>query len=139
MVVYGIEWACWGMPSEGAFRLTGTHEDVKEWIVRNIQRIIPGGGRVISVEYEIPGHGIADILAEDASGRKIVIEVKRQCADLHAVSQLRRYADALNAGGILVAPCFTSGARRLAREYGFQLVTLDPSDLSPPGTAGGAN
>ena len=125
VIIHDIEWACWGRPSEGLFRLNGTHDDLKNRIARNITRYIPGG-KVIGVEYEIPGHGIADIVAIDGEGRKWVIEVKRQCADLQAVSQLKRYVDALGASGMLVAPCFTSGARELALKYGFRLVEEEP-------------
>ena len=119
--LFEVEWACWGWPSEGYFKLNGTHDDLKYRIANNIGRYIPNA-RVIGIEYEIPGRGIADIVAIDGEGRKWVIEVKRQCADLHAVSQLKRYVEALNARGLLVAPCFTSGARELAARYGFRIV-----------------
>ena len=119
--LHAIEWACWGWPSEGQFRLNGTHDELKYRIANNIGKYIPGG-RLVGIEYEIPGHGIADIVAIDGEGRKWVVEVKRQCADLHAVSQLKRYTEALNARGLLVAPCFTSGARELAVKYGFRII-----------------
>ncbi len=125
--IYEVEWACWGgLPSEGRFELRGTHDDLKLYIANNIGKYLPGG-RVIGIEYEVPGFGIADIIATTPpDGAKWVIEVKRQCADLQAISQLKRYTEALKAKGLLVAPCFTSGARELARKYGFKLVEEAP-------------
>ncbi len=124
IIIHSIEWACWGVANEGSFRLTGTHDDLKYRIANNISRYIPGA-RVVGVEVPINGAGVADIVAE-VNGVKYVIEVKRQCAGLEAVSQLKRYTEALNARGVLVAPCFSSGARVKAREYGFRLIEEQP-------------
>jgi predicted RecB family endonuclease len=65
---------------------------------------------------------VADVVA-DCGGARVIIEVKRGIVDLNAVSQLKRYVDAVpGSRGILVGSWFTSGAVELARELGFRVV-----------------
>ena len=42
-------------------------------------------------QEEVFRKGVVDILAEDAKGRLVVIELKRRQADYNAVMQLQRY------------------------------------------------
>ncbi|RLF79289.1 endonuclease NucS, partial [Thermococci archaeon] len=76
-------------------------------------------------------HGIVDILGKDKNGNIVVLEFKRRRADLHAVSQLKRYVETIreeyeNVRGILVAPSLTSGARRLLEKEGLEFKKLKP-------------
>jgi RecB family endonuclease NucS len=77
-----------------------------------------------------------DIYGEDARGRTVVVELKRRRVGPDAVSQLRRYVEAIQQDlhadtvvrGILVAPSVTDRARRLLATHGLELVALDPGD-----------
>jgi len=121
--IHDVAWVEVAIANEGDFRLQGTHEDVKEWVVKNLPRVTGcQNARLVGTEVPLNGHGVADVVA-DCGGTRVVIEVKRGIVDLNAVSQLKRYVDALpNAKGVLVGAWFTSGALELARELGFRIV-----------------
>ncbi|ARS91615.1 hypothetical protein B1756_00835 [Natrarchaeobaculum aegyptiacum] len=79
--------------------------------------------------------GPVDVYGEDAAGRTVVVELKSRRAGPDAVSQLRRYVDALDRDlhaettvrGVLVAPSVTSRADRLLARYGLEFVALEGS------------
>jgi RecB family endonuclease NucS len=121
--IHDVAWVEVAIASEGEFKLQGSHEDVKDWVVINLPRVTNcPNARLIGTEVPLNGHGVADVVA-DCNGARIIIEVKRGVVDLNAVSQLKRYVDALpNAKGVLVGAWFTSGALELARELGFRVV-----------------
>jgi len=123
ITLHEVAWVETAIANEGDFRLQGTHEDVKDWVVRNLPRVTGcQNARLIGTEVLLNGHGVADVVA-DCGGTRVVIEVKRGIVDLNAVSQLKRYVDAVpNAKGVLVGAWFTSGALELARELGFRIV-----------------
>lgn len=78
--------------------------------------------------------GAVDIYGEDSAGRAVVVELKRRRVGPDAVSQLRRYVDALERDlhadaavrGILVAPSVTDRASRLLSDHGLEFVSLEP-------------
>jgi len=123
ITLYEVAWVETAIASEGEFKLEGSHEDVKTWVVRNLARVTGcQNARLIGTEVPLNGHGVADVVA-DCNGVRVVIEVKRGIVDLNAVSQLKRYVDALpGSRGVLVGSWFTSGAIELAREFGFRVV-----------------
>jgi len=123
ITLHEVAWIETAIASEGDFRLQGSHEDVKDWVIRNLARVTNcPNARLVGTEVPLNGHGVADVVA-DCNGIRIIIEVKRGVVDLNAVSQLKRYVDALpNAKGVLVGAWFTSGAVELARELGFRIV-----------------
>jgi len=123
VTLHEVAWVETAIASEGDFRLQGTHEDVKDWVIRNLARVTGcQGARLVGTEVPLNGHGVADVVA-DCNGARVIIEVKRGVVDLNAVSQLKRYVDAVpNAKGVLVGAWFTSGAIELARELGFRVV-----------------
>jgi RecB family endonuclease NucS len=109
--------------------LTGSEAEMAELIFRNPELIEPGF-KPLFREKPIR-HGIVDILGKDSRGNVVVLELKRRRADLHAVSQLKRYVEALreehgNVRGILVAPSLTSGARKLLEEEGLEFRKVEP-------------
>ena len=128
ITLHKIAWIETAIASEGNFELHGSHEDVKEWVVENLAKVTNcPSARLVGTEVPLNNHGIADIIAE-CDGNKIIIEVKRGIVDLNAVSQLKRYVNAMpEAKGILVGAWFTSGALELAREFGFR--TIEISDI----------
>ncbi len=114
--------------------LTGSEAEMAEMIFETPELIEPGF-KPLFREKDI-GHGIVDILGRDASGNLVVLELKRRRAELHAVSQLKRYVEALreehgeSVRGILVAPSLTSGARKLLEKENLEFRRLEPPKRS---------
>ncbi len=109
--------------------LTGSEAEMAELIFENPDVIEPGF-RPLYRERPIR-HGIVDVLGVDREGNLVVLELKRRRADLHAVSQLKRYVETLreeheNVRGILVAPSLTSGAKKLLEKEGLEFRKLEP-------------
>lgn len=94
--------------------------------------LLEPGFTPLATERETPA-GPVDVYGEDASGRTVVLELKSRRAGPDAVSQLRRYVDALERDlhvettvrGILVAPSVTARADRLLARYGLEFVALE--------------
>ncbi|WP_297070090.1 endonuclease NucS [Thermococcus sp.] len=110
--------------------LTGSEAEMAEMIFESPELIEPGF-KPLFREKQIR-HGIVDILGKDSQGNPVVLELKRRRAELHAVSQLKRYVEALkdeygkDVRGILVAPSLTSGAKRLLEKEGLEFRKLEP-------------
>ncbi|AIU69275.1 hypothetical protein TEU_02360 [Thermococcus eurythermalis] len=109
--------------------LTGSEAEMAELIFENPEVIEPGF-KPLYREKPIK-HGIVDVLGVDRDGNLVVLELKRRRADLHAVSQLKRYVETLreeheNVRGILVAPSLTSGAKKLLEKEGLEFRKLEP-------------
>ncbi|ASJ01614.1 endonuclease NucS [Thermococcus gorgonarius] len=109
--------------------LTGSEAEMAELIFEQPEVIEPGF-KPLYREKPIK-HGIVDILGVDREGNIVVLELKRRRADLHAVSQLKRYVETLreeyeNVRGILVAPSLTSGAKKLLEKEGLEFRKLQP-------------
>ena len=109
--------------------LTGSEAEMAELIFESPEVIEPGF-RPLYREKPIK-HGIVDVLGVDREGNIVVLELKRRRADLHAVSQLKRYVETLkeeheNVRGILVAPSLTSGAKKLLEKEGLEFRKLEP-------------
>lgn len=114
--------------------LTGSEAEMAELIFENPGLIEPGF-KPLFREKPIK-HGIVDILGRDSDGNLVVLELKRRRAELHAVSQLKRYVEALreehgeSVRGILVAPSLTSGAKKLLEKEGLEFRKLEPPKRS---------
>lgn len=114
--------------------LTGSEAEMAEMIFENPELIEPGF-KPLFREKDI-GHGIVDILGRDSCGNLVVLELKRRRAELHAVSQLKRYVEALreehgeSVRGILVAPSLTSGAKKLLEKENLEFRRLEPPKRS---------
>lgn len=109
--------------------LTGSEAEMADLIFEN-PSLIEEGFRPLFKEKPIK-HGIVDVLGRDKDGNIIILELKRRRADLHAVSQLKRYVEAMReeyerVRGILVAPSLTSGARKLLEKEGLEFRKLAP-------------
>ncbi|WP_457752507.1 endonuclease NucS [Thermococcus sp.] len=112
-----------------ALALTGSEAEMLEMLFNNPEMIEPGF-KALFKEKDI-GRGIVDLLGRDANGNLVVVELKRRKADLHAVSQLKRYVEALkkeseNVRGILVAPSITEGAKKLLEKEGLEFRAIKP-------------
>jgi len=109
--------------------LTGSEAEMAELIFENPEVIEPGF-KPLYREKPIK-HGIVDVLGVDKDGSLVVLELKRRRADLHAVSQLKRYVETLReehekVRGILVAPSLTSGAKKLLEKESLEFRKLEP-------------
>ncbi|RLF76007.1 endonuclease NucS [Thermococci archaeon] len=109
--------------------LMGSEAEMRDYIFENPE-VIEEGFKVLFKEKPIK-HGIVDLLGRDKDGNLVVLELKRRRADLHAVSQLKRYVEDLkeehgNVRGILVAPSLTSGAKKLLEKEGLEFRRVKP-------------
>jgi hypothetical protein len=75
--------------------------------------------------------GPVDILAQDASGRSVAVELKRN-GDIDGVEQLTRYLELMNrdphlapVSGVFAAQTIKPQARRLAEDRGIRCLLLD--------------
>ncbi len=81
--------------------------------------------------------GAIDILAQDAQGRVVAIELKRRTAGLDAVTQLVRYVKQLSQRkntkirGLLCAPEITPNALKMLEEEGLEYFKLDYEISNP--------
>ena len=114
--------------------VTGTEADLKERILED-PALVESGFTPLATERETPA-GAVDIYGEDATGRTVVVELKRRRVGPDAVGQLDRYVDALkrdlHAGtavrGVLVAPSVTDRARQLLAKKGLEFVSVEPTE-----------
>jgi len=109
--------------------LTGSEAEMADLIFEN-PSLIEEGFKPLFREKPIK-HGIVDVLGRDKHGNLVVLELKRRRADLHAVSQLKRYVESLreehgNVRGILIAPSITAGAKKLLEKEGLEFKKLNP-------------
>lgn len=127
--------------------LSGTHEDLRDRILEDPDRVEPGF-RVVEAERGTSA-GAVDLYGEDAGGNPVVVEIKRSRSGPEAVGQLRRYGDAVERDladergdsdeadvtvrGVLVAPSATDTARRLLEQDGMAFVSLAPDPDSRDG------
>ncbi|MCU4924392.1 endonuclease NucS [Halobacteria archaeon AArc-dxtr1] len=114
--------------------VVGTEADLRGRILDD-PSLLEAGFRPLATERATPA-GAVDIYGEDDEGRPVVVELKRRRVGPDAVSQLRRYVDALSRDlhadaavrGILVAPSVTDRAERLLAEHGLEFVSLAPTE-----------
>ncbi|MDG5819330.1 endonuclease NucS [Natronococcus sp. A-GB7] len=112
----------------------GTEEDLRQRILEE-PTLLEVGFTPLATERDTPA-GAVDIYGEDSAGRSVVVELKRRRVGPDAVSQLRRYVDALerdlhadaSVRGILVAPSVTDRAERLLARHDLEFVALEPTD-----------
>ncbi len=112
--------------------VVGTEADLRDRLLEEPDLLEPGFCP-LATERETTA-GAIDLYGEDREGRTVVVELKRRRVGPDAVSQLRRYVDAVEADlhteavirGILVAPSVTDRADRLLRRHGLEFVALEP-------------
>lgn len=124
------------MRESGDFDLVGSEADLRDRILDDPDLLEPGF-TPLATERKTPA-GAIDLYGEDATGRSVVVELKRRRVGPDAVSQLRRYVDALardlhdeaEIRGILVAPSLTDRGTRLLAQHDLEFVSLEPTDNS---------
>jgi len=139
---YDVEFVkAFEMEDTSDLRLFGSEAELSKELMQDLSFIEQG---LKPSNQECPFRkGIVDILAEDAKGNLVVIEVKRRKADFKAVSQLFRYMKdvekmkGMKTRGILVAPEIQKSALEMLEEYGLEFARLDFEIGNPKATIKG--
>jgi len=107
----------------------GVEADLQKLLAEQIE-LLGDGTRLVRREY-MTAIGPVDILATDASGASIAVEIKRR-GDIDGVEQLTRYLELMNrdpllapVAGVFAAQEIRPQARTLALDRGIRCVTLD--------------
>lgn len=108
----------------------GAESELQRLVAEQLDMVLGEGHRLIRREYPT-AIGPVDILATDAHGTTVAIEIKRR-GDIDGVEQLTRYLELLNrdpllapVAGVLAAQEIKPQARTLAGDRGILCVTLD--------------
>ena len=112
-------------------QIIGTEKDMSQMIYEN-PLLISEDFRPLSME-EHTKYGFIDVFGHDKAGNLVIVECKRYCADLSAVTQLRRYVEKIkhlrgtdNVLGIIAAPKITENAKQMLEDWGFSFVPVEP-------------
>ncbi len=110
---------------------------VKDGVEAHLQRLLAthittlGPGYSLVRREHMTAIGPVDILARDASGSSVAVEIKRR-GDLDGVEQLTRYLELMNrdphlapVSGVFAAQEIRPQARTLAEDRGIRCVVLD--------------
>ncbi|NMA44357.1 MAG: endonuclease NucS [Candidatus Diapherotrites archaeon] len=117
------------LPESNDIRLVGSEKELNEALMEDLSFLETGLKPINQQQYFRTG--ICDIIAEDAKGRLVVIELKRRQADYSAVTQLKRYAETvqkmkgIKTRGILLAPSIRKSALELLKKYGLEYFSYD--------------
>ena len=107
----------------------GVEADLQRLLAEQINRL--GEGHTLIRREYMTAIGPVDILARDASGTTVAVELKRR-GDIDGVEQLTRYLELLNRDpllapvkGVFAAQQIKPQARVLAEDRGITCLTLD--------------
>ena len=107
----------------------GVEADLQRLLAEQIE-VLGEGYRLVRREY-MTAIGPVDILAKDADGGSVAVEIKRR-GDIDGVEQLTRYLELMNrdpllapVAGVFAAQEIKPQARTLATDRGIRCVTLD--------------
>ncbi len=117
------------LPESNDLRLVGSEKELNDALMDDLSFLEAGLKPINQQQYFRTG--ICDIIAEDAKGRLVVIELKRRQADYGAVTQLKRYAEevqkmkGVETRGILLAPSIRKSALDLLKKYDLEYFSYD--------------
>lgn len=107
----------------------GVEADLQRLLAEQIE-LLGDGYQLVRREY-MTAIGPVDILAKDAGGGSVAVEIKRR-GDIDGVEQLTRYLELMNrdpllapVAGVFAAQEIKPQARTLATDRGIRCVTLD--------------
>lgn len=108
---------------------SGVEADLQRLLAEQIELLGPGS-RLVRREYPT-AIGPVDILARDAAGASVAVEIKRR-GDIDGVEQLTRYLELMNRDpllapvtGVFAAQEIKPQARTLAEDRGIRCLLLD--------------
>lgn len=111
--------------------VAGTEEDMSNMLYENPE-MIEDGFKPVSREEQTK-YGFIDVFGVDKDGTLTIVECKRYCADLSAVTQLRRYVEKMMVSkgitkirGILAAPKITENAQKMLEDWGYEFKSIKP-------------
>ena len=111
----------------------GVEADLQRLLAEQIE-LLGEGHTLVRREY-MTAIGPVDILARDAGGASVAVEIKRR-GDIDGVEQLTRYLELLNrdpmiapVSGVFAAQQIKPQARTLAQDRGIRCVVLDYDQL----------
>jgi hypothetical protein len=111
--------------------VAGTEEDMSNMLYDQPE-LIEEGFHPVSREEQTK-YGFIDVFGTDKDGNLTIVECKRYCADLSAVTQLRRYVEKMMVSkgvtkirGILAAPKITENAQKMLEDWGFEFKAIKP-------------
>ena len=107
----------------------GVESDLQRLLAEQID-LLGDGHTLVRREY-MTAIGPVDILATDAEGRSVAVEIKRR-GDIDGVEQLTRYLELMNrdpllapVSGVFAAQVIKPQARTLAEDRGIRCLVLD--------------
>lgn len=111
----------------------GVEAHLQELLAEQVD-LLGKGHTLVRREYQTP-IGPVDLLARDADGRSVAVEVKRR-GEIDGVEQLTRYLDLLNRDpllapvqGVFAAQEIKPQARTLAEDRGIRCIVLDYDEM----------
>lgn len=111
----------------------GVEAHLQELLAAQIERL--GDGHTLVRREHMTAIGPVDILARDADGAAIAVEIKRR-GEIDGVEQLTRYLELMNRDpllapvrGVFAAQEIKPQARTLAEDRGIRCVVLDYNDM----------
>ncbi len=130
IIFYSIENAIsFDLPMSNDLRLSGSEKELNDALMDDLSFLEPGLKPIN--QQQVFRKGICDIVAEDADGKLVVIELKRRQADYGSVTQLKRYVEqvekmkGVQTRGILLAPDIRKSAMELLQAYGLEYFSYD--------------
>ena len=111
----------------------GVEAHLQKLLAEQIHRL--GDGHTLVRREYMTAIGPVDILARDADGRSVAVELKRR-GDIDGVEQLTRYLELMNrdpllapVSGVFAAQEIKPQARTLAEDRGIRCVVLDYDEM----------
>ncbi|MBW2967324.1 endonuclease NucS [Candidatus Woesearchaeota archaeon] len=120
-----------GLKDGQKIQIVGTEKDMSIMIYENPD-LISSDFKPLSME-EHTKYGFIDVFGYDAENNLVIVECKRERADLAAVTQLRRYVEKMktlkgteNVRGVIAAPKISPNAEEMAKDWGFSFISVEP-------------
>jgi RecB family endonuclease NucS len=119
--------------AEPGLQKDGVEAHLQELLAEHI-KTLGDGYTLVRREFPTP-IGPVDIMARDADGKSVAVEIKRR-GEIDGVEQLTRYLELLNRDpllapvqGVFAAQIIKPQARTLAEDRGIRCLTLDYDEL----------
>ncbi len=117
------------LTDDSKLKVLGSERELSDLLMQDLSVLEKG---LVPLQQESgPRRGNLDIVARDADGKLVIIELKRRSAELAAVTQLHRYVEELSkrrgetVRGILCAPHISEKALTMAQGWGLEFAKLD--------------